>query len=122
MTNFTAFKLLETMDGIRHYLLVRRDGELVSQSMENAHSQASVVATSCLLCEGMEKSLGSKRFTHAIIRNADGEVLLLVSLGNFFLGVFVLPGTNPQLLLNNIKMFLRDLQAKVSRRTDPATP
>ena len=122
MTNFSAFKHLETMDGIRHYLLVRRDGELVSQSMDNAHSQASVIATSCLLCEGMEKSLGSKRFTHAIVKNSEGELLLLVSLGNFFLGVFAASGTNPQILLNNIKTFLRELQAKVARRPDAATP
>lgn len=122
MTNFSAFKHLETIDGIRHYLLVRRDGELVHHNMDNVHGCASAIATSCLLCEGMEKTFGSKRFTHAIIRKPDGELLLIVSLGNFFLGVFASAATNPQTLLESIRIFLRDLHAKIARRNDSGTP
>ncbi len=103
------FKQLAGLDGVAHYLLVRRDGAVVAGNLETAVSLASTVVLSGISCEAMEKNVGGKRYSYMTIERESGEHLVIFSLGNYFLGVIQQSGNDSIQLIESVIAFLKKL-------------
>ncbi len=106
MVTTKDLKQVADLDGIASYLLVRRDGAVVAQNMEDAVTLASMVVVSGISCEAMEKNLGGKRYRYMAIEREGGEHLLIFSLGNYFLGVIKQSSYDIEQLIDTVSAFL----------------
>ncbi len=112
MVTTKDLKQVEDLDGVANYLLVRRDGAVVSKNIEDAVTLASTVVLSGTSCEAMEKNMGGKRYRYMAIERESGEHLLIFSLGNYFLGIIQQSGHDIQKLNDTIIAFLKKLFTK----------
>ncbi len=109
MASAKDFNRLARIDGIAHYILVRGDGQVVSQNMEDAASLGPVIAAGGTKCDALAADMGGNRYIHLCIERESGNDLLVFSLGSYYLGILKDEESQRQEVIDNVIYFLKNL-------------
>jgi hypothetical protein len=109
MASAKDFTRLAQIDGVAHYILVRGDGQVVSQNMEDAASLGPIIAAGGTKCDALAADMGGKRYIHLSIERESGEDLLVFSLGRYYLGILKHEESPRQEVIDNVIYFLKNL-------------
>ncbi len=112
MATLNDFKRLADLKGVKYYILVKRDGAVVSANMEDAVVLSSTIVMSGLNSEGLETKMGGQRHRYLTIERSDGEDLVVFSLGNYFLGIIKILNCDSLQAITEVIGFLKDLTMK----------
>jgi len=80
-------KGIAAIPGIRSYLLVRKDGLLITHNLVNPEELAAAVVSSGLGAAAVKSSLGGSCFRYLAFARANQEKLLVFPIGNYFIGI-----------------------------------
>jgi predicted regulator of Ras-like GTPase activity (Roadblock/LC7/MglB family) len=78
---------IAAIEGIRSYLLVRKDGFLISHNVPNPKELATTVVISGLGAEAVKSSLGGSYFRYLEFVRDNKENLLVFPIEKYFLGI-----------------------------------
>lgn len=109
MASAKDFARLEQINGVAHYILVRGDGQVISQNMENAATFAPLISSSGTQCDALATDMGGNRYIHLCIERQSGNDLLVFSLGRYYLGIFKQAESERQQTIDNVIHFLKNL-------------
>lgn len=109
MASAKDFARLEQINGVASYILVRGDGQIVSQNMDNAASIAPIVAIGGTQCDTLATDMGGNRFIHLCIERESGNDLLVFSLGRYYLGILKHAESERQQTIDNVIYFIQNL-------------
>jgi hypothetical protein len=109
MASAKDFCRLEQINGVSNYILVRGDGQIISQNMENAASFAPIITNGGTQCDTLSTDMGGNRYIHLCIERESGNDLLIFSLGRYYLGIFKHPESERQEIIDNVIYFLKNL-------------
>ena len=112
MTKVTEINKLAEVEGVESFIFVRRDGKVVAENMDNAVSMASTIVMSGLNCESMETLVKEKRYKYLSIERESGKDLIILSLGNFFLGIIKAQEYQSREILDATYSFLKNLMGR----------
>jgi predicted regulator of Ras-like GTPase activity (Roadblock/LC7/MglB family) len=80
------------VNGVRSYLIVRRDGQILSQNIRTADRVSAMVVMCGLSAESLMAAAGLSRFRCLVLARGTREKLLLWPAKHFFLLVIEGPG------------------------------
>jgi hypothetical protein len=109
MASVKDFNRLAQISGVAHYILVRGDGRVVSENMEDAASLGPIIAASGTQCDALAADMGGNRFIHLCIERESGNDLLVFSLGRYYLGILKHADSPRQEIIDNVIYFLQNL-------------
>lgn len=109
MASVKDFSRLAQIDGVTHYILVRGDGQVVSQNMDGADSLGQFIAASGTQCDTLAADMGGNRYIHLCIERESGNDLLVFSLGRYYLGILKHADGQRQEIIDNVIYFLKNL-------------
>lgn len=109
MASANDFTRLAQIKGVTHYILVRGDGQVVSQNMEDAESLGLIIAGGGTKCDALAADMGGNRYIHLSIEQESGEDLLVFSLGRYYLGILKHEESPRQEIIDNVIYFLKNL-------------
>ena len=109
MASVKDFARLTQINGVANYILVRGDGRIVSQNMEDAESLGLIIAGGGTKCDALAADMGGNRFIHLSIERESGEDLLVFSLGSFYLGILKKAESERQEVIDNVIYFLKKI-------------
>ncbi len=109
MASAKDFARLEQIDGVANYILVRGDGQVISQNMENAASFAPIISSSGIQCDALATDMNGSRYIHLCIERESGNDLLVFSLGRYYLGIFKHAESERQQTIDNVIYFIQNL-------------
>jgi len=96
------------VNGVRSYLIVRRDGQILSQNIRTADRVAAMVVMCGLSAESLMAVTGLTRFRCLVLARGKKEKLLLFPAKQFFLLVIEGPGIYTPDLQKDIEGVLQD--------------
>jgi len=100
---------LEQIEGVAHYILVRDDGHVISQNMEDAARFAPIISSCGTQCDALATDMGGNRYIHLCIEQESGNDLLVFSLGRYYLGIFKHMESERQETIDKVIYFLKNL-------------
>lgn len=109
MASAKDFAQLEQIDGVAHYILVRGDGQIVSQNMDDAATYGPIITTGGSQCDALAADMGGNRYIHLCIERESGNDLLVFSLGRYYLGIFKHADSDRQEAIDSVIYFLKNL-------------
>ena len=96
------------VNGVRSYLIVRRDGQILSQNIRTAERVSAMVVMCGLSAESLMAAAGVSRFRCLVLARGKKEKLLLFPAKQFFLLVIEGPGIYTPDLLLDIEALLQE--------------
>ncbi len=80
---------LSKVTGIKCYLLVRNDGEIITHNFEdeNPETISSILLFTTLNCEKIKAGFGFRKLRYLTLSKENNENLLILPLDEYFLGV-----------------------------------
>ncbi|MDO9042964.1 MAG: roadblock/LC7 domain-containing protein [Desulfocapsaceae bacterium] len=109
MASAKDFNRLAQINGVAHYILVRGDGQIISQNMEDAASLGPIIAAGGTKCDALTADMGGNRYIHLCIERESGNDLLVFSLGRYYLGILKHAESPRQEIIDNVIYFLKNL-------------
>jgi predicted regulator of Ras-like GTPase activity (Roadblock/LC7/MglB family) len=109
MASAQEFARLAQINGVADYILVRGDGRIIAQNMENDASLGQLIATSGSQCDTLAADMGGNRYIHLCLERESGNDLLVFSLGRLYLGIVKHAESERQEVIDNIIYFLKNL-------------
>lgn len=109
MASAKDFARLAQINGVAHYILVRGDGQVVSQNMEDAESLGLIIAEGGTKCDALAADMGGNRYIHLSIERESGDDLLVFSLGSYYLGILKHAESQRQEVIDRVIFFLKNL-------------
>jgi len=105
-------KRISTIPGLKHFILARNDGQLVSHNLTDPDNLAAMTTLCGMYSGQIQESLGFSKFRHMVLYRENQEHLLLFPLDRYFLGVVHQIGIDQEKMLDNISQFLTSLLSK----------
>jgi predicted regulator of Ras-like GTPase activity (Roadblock/LC7/MglB family) len=96
------------VSGVRSYLIVRRDGQILSQNIRTADRVSAMVVMCGLSAESLTAAASLSRFRCLVLARGKKEKLLLFPAKHFFLLVIEGPGIYTPDLLKDIECALQN--------------
>ncbi|MEK6201255.1 MAG: hypothetical protein N2A40_02370 [Desulfobulbaceae bacterium] len=109
MASAKDFARLEQINGVAHYLLVRGDGQVISQNREDAAGLGPIISSCGTQCDALSADMGGNRYIHTCIERESGNDLLVFSLGRYYLGIVKHADGERQEIIDNVIYFLKNL-------------
>lgn len=109
MASANDFNRLAQIGGVAHYILVRGDGRVVSENMDDAASLGPIIAAGGTQCDSLAADMGGNRYIHLCIERESGNDLLVFSLGRYYLGILKHADSPRQEIIDNVIYFLQNL-------------
>lgn len=109
MASAKDFARLEQIDGVAHYILVRSDGQVISQNMTDAASLGPIISSCGTQCDALAADMGGKRYIHLCIERESGNDLLVFSLGRYYLGILKHAEGERHEIIDNVIYFLKNI-------------
>lgn len=109
MASARDFNRLALIDGVAHYLLVRSDGQIVSQDAEDAAGLGPIITAGGTTCDDLAAAMDGNRYIHLCIERKSGNDLLVFSLGRYYLGILKDEECQRQELIDKVIYFLKNL-------------
>jgi len=109
MASAKDFNRLAQIDGVAHYILVRGDGQVISQNMDDAEILGSIIAAGGTQCDALAADMGGNRYIHLCIERESGNDLLVFSLGRYYLGILKQAESPRKEIIDKVIYFLQNL-------------
>lgn len=93
--------------GVRGYLLLRRDGQILAQNVRIADRLSAMVVICCLSCESVMPATGLSHFRYLVLARGKKGKLLVFPAEQFFLLVIEGPDVYTPDLLKDIEGVIR---------------
>lgn len=105
------------IEGLKHFLLTRRDGKVVTHNLHDAEDLAAAATIAGLSASSIQEAIGFSQLHHIQYNATEGKGALVFPLDNFYL---TLPdGDNPpsRWLIHEVRSFLQQLLATKEKRS-----
>lgn len=109
MASAKDFARLEQINGVARYILVRGNGHVVSQNMEDMAGFGPIVSHCGAQCDALGADMNGNRYIHLCIERDSGNDLLVFSLGRYYLGIMKHEESDRQETIDNVIYFLQNL-------------
>ena len=116
MATIDEFLEIATVEGVKNYILVRNDGEIVARDVEEAEALAALA----LRCGLGADRIGTARYRYLAFRRKGGEDLFIFPVGNYYLGVIKERNIDGARLVDGVQDFIKALPRKRSPVKSPA--
>ncbi len=109
MPTLTDLEQLSEVDGVAHYILVRRDSHVMLHNLDDPATYASTIVMTGVNMEKIQalSITGRCQFYQFIL--SSGQNLSIFPLGNYFLGIFHTSGTENQTVIDNVSELLNKI-------------
>jgi len=97
---------LTSIEGVRHCILLRSDGQLLDHNLPDPQGLASLMMLAALSAEGVKGKIGLSFFQHMVIGRENRENLLIFAFGRYYLGVVQDPQVSSAQLAETVGLFL----------------
>lgn len=78
---------MKAIAGVRDFLLVRKDGRVITHSLDDADELAALATLCGLQAESIAQALGFSPMERLVMRRENGENVALFRLDKYFVGV-----------------------------------
>lgn len=104
---------LTKITGIKSYILVRQDGEIMTHNFEdeNPETISSILLFTALNCEKIKSGFGFRNLRYLSISKENNENLLIFPLEKYFLGVMQHPNVDSIDLIKELTGFTNAIMA-----------
>lgn len=110
MTKLEVFtNRIELISGVESFVLVQRNGEVVSHNINNPDDLASMVTICGIGSNAIMQTIGFSHFRHMMFNRMDRRNYLVFFLDRYFLGIQQVSGTDDQQLSVDIYNFIQNL-------------
>lgn len=110
MASAKDFARLEQINGISHAILVRNNGQVLSQASDITAVYAPLIAGSGIRCDSLSTDMGGSRYIHFCLEQESGQNVLVFPLGQFYLGIITHPNCERQEIIDQVVLFLKHLK------------
>jgi len=118
MTKLEIFaNRIELVSGVETFVLVRRNGEIVTHNMKTPDDLAAMVTICGIGSNAVMQTIGFSGLRHLSINRIDQRNFLVFYLDRYFLGVQQVAGTDGQRLAFEIYDFLQSLLKQYQKET-----
>ena len=100
---------LKTLDAVSEYVLVREDGEIMLHNHNAPGPFAELILVFGRNCDSLDLPAGFPRFRHFILTRETGENLLVLPLGNYYLGYIQSSHLSSRQAASQVLDFIRDI-------------
>lgn len=109
MATAKDFAGLDEIEGVSQYVLVREDGQVISENSQDALKLATTIVNSGKHCDSLGDDLNRSRYVYCSVERTSGNDIIVFSLGLYFLGIVKHPDSDPQQLADTVIAFLKGL-------------
>jgi hypothetical protein len=109
MATAKDFARLDEIEGVFQYILVRDDGQVISENTQDAAQLSKTIINSGKQLDSLTNDLSGKRYIYCSVERTSGQSILIFSLGLYFLAIVKHPDSDPQQLADTIIVFLKSL-------------
>ncbi|PLX79325.1 MAG: hypothetical protein C0616_11755 [Desulfuromonas sp.] len=103
---------LNTIKGVKHFVLARNDGQLVTHNLTEPDNLSSMTTLCGIYATHIKETLGFGTFEHMVLFRANEEHVVLFPLDRYFLGIVHHSGADQPALIERITRFLQSLLLK----------
>lgn len=99
---------LSKIAGIKNYILVRQDGEIMTHNFEeeNPETISSILLFTTLNCEKIKAGFGFRNLKYLTVSKENNENLFIFPLDKYFLGIMQHPTVDSIDLLKELSAFV----------------
>ena len=109
MVSTSDFNKLSNIKGIAQFILVRKDGHVVTHNSPKMVELSSTIVMSGRNCQKLEEFLESGNCIYLHVEREQGSNLLIFSLGKYFLGVIEKTDSDTKKTVDSIISYLKKL-------------
>lgn len=109
MATAKDFSQIGDIDGVSSYILVRDDGYVVNNNLDDAVALSSAIVTSGKYCDSLAEELSGRKYIYCCVERNSGNDVLVFSLGRYYLGIIKHSDYSPEQLAEAIIAFLKAL-------------
>ena len=102
---------LKGLPAVQEYGVVREDGMVMLHNYSSAESFSAFIRAVGRSCDGLSLSNYFPRFRYFIVNRESGENLLVMPLGNYYLGFIQSPLISSRQAASDVMDFLEDVLA-----------
>ncbi|NLV24926.1 MAG: hypothetical protein GXY54_09120 [Deltaproteobacteria bacterium] len=113
MTGTDLFsQYLPQIKGVDGFLVLRNDGHILAQNIEQAEKLASLSALSGINAQSIQKTMGFMPFRHLVFAREHNRSLIVFTLDKFYVGILAKTGFNLSDIIDNVYKFLFKIKIK----------